>query len=125
MAGWIGVDLDATLATYGEWRGEDHIGDPILPMVARIKKWLSQGVEVRIFTARAYALVEAERTGNATQVQGVKNNVIAPIERWCEQHIGVALPVTCMKDYGMVELWDDRAVQVVPNTGTPFDLSRS
>ena len=22
-----------------------------------------------------------------------------------------------MKDYGMIELWDDRAVQVVPNTG--------
>ena len=31
--------------------------------------------------------------------------------------LGVTLAVTCVKDYGMVELWDDRAVQVVMNTG--------
>jgi hypothetical protein len=27
--------------------------------------------------------------------------------------------VTCMKDYGMIQLWDDRAVRVVENTGQP------
>ena len=36
MAGWIGVDLDGTLAHYGGWIGPDHIGDPIAPMVERI-----------------------------------------------------------------------------------------
>jgi hypothetical protein len=40
---------------------------------------------------------------------------------WCEEHIGVRLPITCTKDYGMVELWDDRAVQVIPNTGDRAD----
>lgn len=36
-AGWYAVDLDGTLAHYDGWRGEDHIGDPIPPMVERIK----------------------------------------------------------------------------------------
>jgi len=34
---WIGVDLDGTLAKYGEWRGVEHIGEPIPPMVDRVK----------------------------------------------------------------------------------------
>jgi hypothetical protein len=29
------------------------------------------------------------------------------------------LPVTCEKDMAMVEFWDDKAVQVIPNTGEP------
>jgi hypothetical protein len=39
------------------------------------------------------------------------------IGHWCQKHIGQRLEVTCTKDYGMIELWDDRAVQVVANTG--------
>jgi hypothetical protein len=35
----IGVDLDGTLAKYGEWRGVEHIGEPIPPMVDRVKGW--------------------------------------------------------------------------------------
>lgn len=102
MAGWIGVDLDGTLAEYGHWVGVEHIGKPIAPMVDRVKEWLKVGIEVRIFTARAYM-----DDGTA----------VAAIERWCEEHIGRKLPVTNVKDYGMVELWDDRAVSVEHNTG--------
>ena len=40
---------------------------------------------------------------------------------WCQAHLGRVLPVTCVKDFGMVELWDDRAVQVVPNDGRRVD----
>jgi hypothetical protein len=36
-------------------------------------------------------------------------------------HPLVHLPVTNCKDLNMVELWDDRAVQVVPNTGQRAD----
>lgn len=103
MSGWIGVDLDGTLAEYDTWRGVSHIGKPIPKMVDRVKRWLSQGIEVRIFTARVFGEDRAV--------------VIAPIKAWCLEHIGQELPITCTKDYGMVELWDDRAVQVVPNTG--------
>ena len=33
------------------------------------------------------------------------------------EHIGRRLIVTCVKDYEMIELWDDRAVAVEFNTG--------
>ena len=103
MSGWIGVDLDGTLAHYDEWRGVEHIGSPIPPMVRRVKGWLTRGVDVRIFTARVYG-------------EG-REAALPYIQAWCDEHIGHVLPVTCTKDYGMVELWDDRAVQVIPNTG--------
>lgn len=45
------------------------------------------------------------------------------IHSWCKQYIGQALAVTCVKDYRMFELWDDRAVQVEPNTGRPIGAS--
>lgn len=52
MNGWIAVDLDGTLAEYTTWQGVTHIGKPIPAMVDRIKMWLDEGIEVRIFTAR-------------------------------------------------------------------------
>jgi len=39
------------------------------------------------------------------------------VQAWCEEHLGRRLPITCVKDHRMVEIWDDRSVQVVPNTG--------
>jgi hypothetical protein len=35
--------------------------------------------------------------------------------------LGQKLEVTCVKDLGMEQLFDDRAVQVVPNTGKRVD----
>ena len=102
--GWIGVDLDGTLAHYDNWVSPDHIGEPIPAMVERVKGWLGEGIEVRIMTARAW---EAPQ------------EIISTIQDWAETHIGHRLPVTCTKDYGMIQLWDDRAVQVIPNTGQP------
>ncbi len=100
--GWYGVDLDGTLAEYHGWVEPDHIGPPIAAMVDRIKGWLGQGYGVRIVTARAF---------NADQA------TIDRVQDWTELHIGHRLPVTCQKDYGMIQLWDDRAVQVIGNTG--------
>ncbi|CAK8738294.1 hypothetical protein SODG_001993 [Sodalis praecaptivus] len=50
--GWIGVDLDGTLAESRTGQGT-RIGKPVVPMMQRIRRWLSEGREVRIFTARA------------------------------------------------------------------------
>lgn len=114
--GWIGVDLDGTLAQYNGWVGETHIGEPIVPMVERVKKWLESGREVRIFTARV--------AQGALNIDGTRHDVThvrKAIEEWCLKHIGVVLPVTNVKDYAMIELWDDRAVQVIPNTGLRAD----
>lgn len=99
--GWIGVDLDGTLAVYEGWQGPEHIGDPVPLMLARVKRWLAQGREVRIFTARAT---------DPEQIPAVKE--------WCRKHGLGELEVTCSKDYDMVALWDDRAVGVVKNEGT-------
>lgn len=117
-SGWIGVDLDGTLAFYDKWQGPQHIGAPIPAMVARVKAWLADGRDVRIFTARVDGGTVALSMGNADG-ESCRNVSLVEgyIKQWCLEHIGRELPVTCKKDYGMVELWDDRAVQVIPNTG--------
>jgi hypothetical protein len=46
---------------------------------------------------------------------------VLTIQDWCEKHIGRRLEVTCQKDFAMIELWDDRCVQVVCNTGKRVD----
>lgn len=84
-------------------RGVDHIGKPVPLMLARVRKWLAEGREVRIFTARVSG-PDPERAA-------------APIRAWCRKHLGVELPITCSKDYDMIELWDDRCVPVDCNTG--------
>ena len=101
-SGWIGVDLDGTLARYDGFKGPEHIGEPIPAMVNRIKKWIAEGKTVKIFTARACV---------ADHVKYVKEYIV--------QHIGHDLEVTNVKDYGMIELWDDRAVRVKYNQGFP------
>jgi hypothetical protein len=111
--GWIGVDLDGTLAEYHGWVGATIIGKPIEPMVTRVKKWLAEGKQVRIFTARVFP---GGRVNNAEL-----EAVVASIEAWCRTHLGQVLEITYSKDFGMIELWDDRAVQVIPNTGLRAD----
>lgn len=103
--GWIGVDLDGTLAQYDGWQGPTHIGPPVPAMLERVKQWLEAGLDVRIFTARVC------RKDFAVEYA---------IRQWCLEHLGQELPVTNQKDYGLVELWDDRAVGVIPNTGIPL-----
>ena len=108
--GWIGVDLDGTLAHYDSWVSETHIGAPVPLMVERVQRWLAEDREVKIFTARV--------SGPNPAV------VIAAIEAWCLEHLGEVVPVTNVKDYAMAELWDDRAVQVEENTGRILGKSR-
>lgn len=117
MSGWIAVDLDGTLAEYPGTYGVPHgIGKPIPRMVNRVKDWLKEGKDVRIFTARAagpFVDVLGRDIGEEACLKEVRD--------WCKEHIGTILPVTCRKDYQMIELWDDRAVQVIPNTGRRAD----
>lgn len=112
--GWIGVDLDGTLAHLDvkpipQWDGS--IGAPIGPMVTRVKQWLEEGHDVRIVTAR---VTEVSGVTDGPRSVAAQRDVI---RRWCVQHLGCELPITATKDYDMLELWDDRAVQVIQNTG--------
>lgn len=117
--GWIGVDLDGTLAEYTTWQGVEYIGAPVPKMVERVKKWLSEGKDVRIMTARVSPVAIKLNCGMVNV--GTKREVYGPIESWCKKHLGIILPITHEKDMGMLELWDDRAVQVIPNTGERVD----
>ena len=98
---WIGVDLDGTLAR-DLGRG-DEIGSPIEPMLLRVKRWIAEGRTVKIFTARA---------SSPRQVAAIKEWLAA---------VGLPdLEVTNVKDQRMIELWDDRCVQVTTNLGEPI-----
>ena len=120
--GWIGVDLDGTLARYEGWVDDNHIGDPVPLMAERVRGWLRDGRDVRIVTARVDGGEVAIAIGNLVGEQFRDVSAIrSGIQDWTERHFGVRLPVTNAKDYGMIELWDDRAVQVIPNTGLRAD----
>lgn len=105
--GWIGVDLDGTLAYYDGWQGLGHIGPVVEPIKARILEWVAQGFRVKIFTARA------------SLPEGVE-----PIRKWLEANGLPPLEITCQKDFSLIEVWDDRAIQVVHNTGSPVLSAR-
>lgn len=111
LKGWIGFDLDGTLAWYDSWRGPDHIGEPIRPVVDLAKKLLEEGEDVRIFTARVCS----------TQPEGLAETARTAIQEWSEKHLGQVVPVTAEKDYTMAQLYDDRCVQLLTNTGVRAD----
>lgn len=112
-SGWIGVDLDGTLAHYESGTFDiEHVGKPIPAMLARVARWIEEGREVRIFTARMSIEDKDERLF-----------CMRVIQDWLETHGLPRLLVTCIKDFAMIELWDDRAVQVRMNTGEPVGYS--
>lgn len=102
--GWIGVDLDGTLANYTKFGGIENIGPPIPKMLERVKQFLGAGQTVKIFTARV-SDPRFEPYGRQA------------IEQWCQRWIGQVLEITNVKDFGMTVLYDDRAIQVEHNTG--------
>lgn len=101
MGKWIGVDLDGTLAEYKSNKNQS-IGNAIQPMLQRVKEWIDDGKEVRIFTARA---------SDSEQIKKV--------EQWLSENGLSDLAVTNVKDFDMIELWDDKAIRVKRNTGYP------
>ena len=109
---WIGFDLDGTLATYGqESYDPKFIGEPISDMIRILKAYLFCGQNCKIFTARV-------ATPGGTWIE--KKDALEAeeiIKIWCKKHVGLELPVTCQKDQFMSHFYDDRAIQVEPNTG--------
>jgi len=97
--GWIGVDLDGTMAVDDGIKDENHVGEPIEPMVRQVRKWLMEGRDVRIFTARRPHPV---------------------IRKFSKDNFGKILPITNIKDHNMQAMVDDRAVAIKRNEGEPF-----
>jgi hypothetical protein len=106
---WYGFDLDGTLAKHEPGQGVGRVGEPVLLMVAELRRHLMAGHECRIMTARVSCRNERE-VAQQTEI----------IHAWLEAQGLPRLRVTCCKDYAMVALYDDRAIQVVPNDGRVF-----
>jgi len=104
--GWIGMDLDGTLARLDPLLGTATIGAPIPKMVGLVKQLVREGNRVKIFTARA---------SDPEQV--------VLIHKWLRDNGLPELEVTNIKDFEMMRLYDDRAVQVVTDTGEIIGIS--
>ena len=100
----IAVDLDGTSAEYHGFEGNHIIGPPIDVMWLRIARWIDEGEEVWLFTARADS-----------------KESIDYIKKWMKYHDLPVLPVTNIKFKHFQEFWDDRAIRVEVNTGLLAD----
>jgi hypothetical protein len=81
-------------------------------MVDRVNGWLAEGHRVKIMTARVTHTGFAEDR-NLMEIK----EVIKAVDDFCYNNFGQTLEVTNVKDFFMTVLYDDRAVQVIPNTG--------
>ncbi|MGF1451939.1 MAG: hypothetical protein ACFB21_07700 [Opitutales bacterium] len=99
---WLGVGFDGTLASVGEGPAAEEPGAPIFPMIRRVEDWLGLGLTVKVFTWRG-ATEEGRRQ----------------VQEWLVENGLPPLDVTDTKDFEMVEFWDVRGVQVIPNSGHP------
>ena len=136
--GWIGVDLDGTLSKYEGNLAPTEIGKPIQVTVDRVRGWIKNKQEVKIFTARIAEtrvtpttierqLRHAADYGEVLSVDAAtmliemwnsqRSAIRRAINRWCQRNIGTTLEITNEKDFAMIQLWDDRAVRVTFNTG--------
>ena len=70
-----------------------------------------EGKIIKIFTARVAPRKDKTDTGEAKRY----------IEKWCKENLGFVPPITHEKDALMETLYDDRCVQVIPNTGIEIE----
>lgn len=99
------VDLDGTLAYYDAWGDIGDIGDPIPIMKQWVLYWIKNGIEVVIFTARAY-----------------KPEAIPPIRKWLLINgFPPDLRITNVKGLECALVFDNCAREVINNTGIIVD----
>jgi len=110
---WIGVDFDGTIVEDTGWKGSRHIGKPIPKMMNRVRDWLREGKRVKIFKARANPMIDTEGERYIDRMFYLR--------KWLFDNFGQEIEITYEKDLYMIELWDDRCVQVVLNTGERVD----
>lgn len=107
----IALDLDKTLAYYeSKWRAK-KVGEPIRPMVDKVKYWLSKGYKVTIFSARL------SHSGD---------ELVKQIHLIKEFLLEAGLPnldKTAIKRMEFTHFIDDKAYHVKPNTGEILDCS--
>ncbi len=105
----IAVDFDRTLSYYEghkTWKMY-QFGPPIPAMYFRVKKWISEGHNVIIFTARVAP------HGENYDIEGVRR----AIQDWLQANDLPRLEVTCIKTPDIDQIWDNKAVSVKENSG--------
>jgi hypothetical protein len=105
--GWIGIDLDGTLARSDNILNQSKIGSPVPKMLNHVNQLIKDGNRIKIVTARA---ADPEQ--------------IILVKKWLKENGLPALEITNAKDFGMTLLYDDRAIQVITNTGEIVKNSR-
>ena len=107
----IALDMDKTLAHHESGWGIKYIGEPITPMVNKVKEWLAKGYKVSIFTARVCD----------DKPDGMIKQQIDLITGFLIKAGLPKLPITAMKSPNFTHFIDDRAYHVERNTGIISD----
>ncbi len=103
----IALDLDCTLAFYeSKWKAQ-KVGEPIWAMVDQVKKWLSKGHRVTIFTARL------DRPNNSEDLEN-QIRMIRAFLRLCGLD---NLEMTAIKRREFTHFIDDKAYHCIKNAG--------
>lgn len=106
---WWGFDIDKTIAVdEGGTRG-GVIGAPIKSLIRRMKYYIRTGRKVNIVTARVHPSEPDAAMQHAVVRQFLGEN-FTPME-------ALLIDIRCDKDRSMIELFDDRVAQVIPNKG--------
>lgn len=74
----IAIDLDGTLAEYTTWKGIEYIGDPIVPVVNKLKKIKKRkpNINIIVHTARITDLRNDE----------INDKALSYVVAWLEKH---------------------------------------
>lgn len=100
---WIGFDLDGTLAVdLPDRKNDSEIGQPIWSMVKLAKEHIRRGMDVRLYTARAYEANE---------------NTLQAMRDWCKIYLGAEIPIQCNKDHDIGYIFDDKTYRVAKDIG--------
>lgn len=109
----IAVDFDGTLADDSRVKYPE-CGPPVWRMVERVRRWIAEGHEVVLFTAR---LAEKDVHRERDQVKR--------LTEWLDLYgihntDGTVIAMTAWKLPKFDEFWDDKAVAVIRNTGSTY-----
>lgn len=106
----IAVDLDGTLAEFGEWQGRDKIGDPLPGAVQAMWTLVSSGHNVFVYTCRCSHELHAEYTEGHTVGESA-----AFVLAWLRRHRFPHMQVYVGQGKPIADVYlDDRAMRVAP-----------
>jgi len=116
MRAHVCLDFDGVLAYYTEWKGEDHIGEPIEEGIKLARKLYDAGCYIIISTCRTNKTMNS-KTGVDTK-QMIERIIVWLAEHMVPYH---ELAIDLGKPWAHAYV-DDRAVHFKPNKGTADEV---